>query len=242
MNPKFDESLLGISDGRLYSSADMVRVGCHDCAGCSDCCQGMGDTILLDPYDMNRLTKGLGRSFEELLQGPVELHLEEGLILPNLRMVSWTDKLGADEGRDAEEQTLTTPQTAEEACYFLNLQGRCSIHPLRPGFCRLFPLGRSYQEDNLSYFLLANECPVQNKTKMKLEKWLDQPKLRDYQAFLVLWHKVTGAMREEVTRDPEAVEANRRTSLTFLQYFYAKPYGEEFFPEFKERVLALGIR
>lgn len=25
-----------ISDGRLYSSGDMVKADCHDCAGCSD--------------------------------------------------------------------------------------------------------------------------------------------------------------------------------------------------------------
>ena len=31
-----------ISDGRLYSSGDMVKADCHDCAGCSACCRGMG--------------------------------------------------------------------------------------------------------------------------------------------------------------------------------------------------------
>lgn len=31
-----------ISDGRLYSANDMVKVECGDCAGCSACCQNMG--------------------------------------------------------------------------------------------------------------------------------------------------------------------------------------------------------
>ena len=44
-----------ISDGRLYSSGDMVKVDCHDCEGCSACCQGMGNSILLDPMDLWRL-------------------------------------------------------------------------------------------------------------------------------------------------------------------------------------------
>ena len=35
-----------ISDGRLYEANDMVKADCQDCKGCSDCCQGMGDTAV----------------------------------------------------------------------------------------------------------------------------------------------------------------------------------------------------
>lgn len=40
-----------ISDGRLYSANDMVKVECGDCAGCSACCQNMGTSVVLDPMD-----------------------------------------------------------------------------------------------------------------------------------------------------------------------------------------------
>ena len=43
-----------ISDGKLYSRDDMVKVGCDDCRGCSACCHGMGNSIVLDPYDVYR--------------------------------------------------------------------------------------------------------------------------------------------------------------------------------------------
>ena len=33
------------------------------------------------------------------------------------------------------------------ACGFLADDGRCSIHMLRPGICRLFPLARDYSDD-----------------------------------------------------------------------------------------------
>ena len=46
-----------VSDGRLYGINDMVKADCHDCAGCSACCQGMGSSILLDPLDIFRLSK-----------------------------------------------------------------------------------------------------------------------------------------------------------------------------------------
>ena len=43
-----------ISDGKLYSRDDMVKAGCDDCRGCSACCHGMGNSIVLDPYDVYR--------------------------------------------------------------------------------------------------------------------------------------------------------------------------------------------
>ena len=75
-----------ISDGKLYSSSDMVKADCGDCKGCSACCQGMGSSILLDPYDIYRLSTGTGLSFEDLLKGRIELNMSDGLILPNLKM------------------------------------------------------------------------------------------------------------------------------------------------------------
>ena len=56
-----DVSLEEISDGKLYGANDMVKADCQDCTGCSDCCQGMGDTLVLDPLDVYRL-----RSWEKL--------------------------------------------------------------------------------------------------------------------------------------------------------------------------------
>ena len=61
---KREISLEEISDGKLYGSGDMVKVGCDDCRGCSACCRGMGSSIVLDPYDVFRLETGLGLSFE----------------------------------------------------------------------------------------------------------------------------------------------------------------------------------
>ena len=40
----------------------------------------MGQSVLLDPMDVFRLERNLGQSFEQLLAGPAELHVEDGLI------------------------------------------------------------------------------------------------------------------------------------------------------------------
>ena len=54
-----------ISDGKLYDANDMVKADCQDCKGCCDCCKGMGDSVLLDPYDVCRLSRGLQRTPED---------------------------------------------------------------------------------------------------------------------------------------------------------------------------------
>ena len=120
---------------RLYSAHDMARISSAECAGCGACCRGMGDTIVLDPYDIWQLTAGTGKPFQALLGNCLDLHVEEGVILPHLMMRKDT-----------------------ESCTFLGPDGRCTIHAFRPGICRLFPLGRQYDGPKTSYFIVEGGC------------------------------------------------------------------------------------
>ena len=210
-----NKDLLEISDGKLYGNNDMAKVSCHDCAGCSSCCQDMGESIWLDPYDVYQLTRNLGKTMEELLAKEVEFHVEDGLILPNLKMI----------GEDL-------PQ-----CAFLNAEGRCSIHAFRPGFCRLFPLGRNYEEDKLTYFVLKDACPAPNKSKVKINKWLGVPNLKEYEKFLVEWHGLTKKLRAFYEIHMEEENVIKAVNMKFLQIFYLTPYDtNEFYPVFDERL------
>ena len=211
-----NRDLLEISDGKLYGNNDMAKVSCHDCEGCSSCCQDMGESIWLDPYDVYQLTRNLGKTMEELLTREIELHVEDGLILPNLKMIG-----------DA------VPQ-----CAFLNEEGRCSIHSFRPGYCRLFPLGRNYEEDKLSYFVLKDACPALNKSKVKINKWLGVPNLKEYEKFLVAWHNLTKNLRAFYAEHEEE-NVIKAVNMKFLQVFYLAPYGEDFYQEFESRMLEM---
>ena len=52
-----------ISDGKLYTSNDMVKADCYECQGCSACCRGMGKSIILDPIDLFHLKQATGKDF-----------------------------------------------------------------------------------------------------------------------------------------------------------------------------------
>ena len=209
---KRDIDIKEISDGKLYTANDMVKTDCHDCIGCSDCCRGMGNSILLDPMDIWRLTANLKTDFNALLEKYVELGMVDGLILPNL-------KLSGD----------------GESCSFLNAQGRCSIHSFRPGICRLFPLGRIYDENGFSYFLQVYECPKTDKTKIKVKKWLGIPDIKSYEKYILDWHNFVNKCEEAL----EQLEDGQRKTLTLyiLKTFYQTTYPEtDFYTDFYQRL------
>lgn len=209
--------LAQVSDGRRYQANDLVKADCQGCAGCSACCRDMGNSVLLDPYDLYRLKAGAGLTFEAMMAaGQIELNLVEGIILPNLAM----------NGPGA-------------ACAFLDSQGRCSIHAHRPGFCRLFPLGRLYEDGSFSYFLQVHECRNQNRTKVKVKKWMDTPEFGLYEDFVCRWHYFLKEIsRRIVQKGPDAPQAAKAASMYVLNEFYIKPYdtGLDFYSQFEERM------
>lgn len=202
-----------ISDGKLYGANDLVKADCNDCKGCCDCCKGMGESITLDPYDVYRLTTGLNASFEILLADKIALDMYEGIILPHLNM-----------------------NGPNEACSFLNEEGRCSIHAVRPSICRLFPLGRIYENGSFQYFLQVNECSNKNRTKVKVKKWIDTPELKKNEVFINQWHDYVNAVQNKVNSNIDE-EIIRKINLFNLQHFYIEPYhADDFYKQFETRL------
>ena len=222
---KRNVTLEEISDGNLYEANDMVKADGQDCKGCSDCCQGMGDTVILDPLDVHRLCAGLKKLPEELLGSVLELGVTDGNILPHLAM-----------------------KGTEERCVFLNTEGRCSIHDIRPGFCRLFPLGRYYTEDGFKYILQIHECKKKNRSKIKVKKWLDTPNLKQYEKFVLDWHNFLLDV-QEVFYETEDETLIKNLNMYVLSRFYYTAYkeDEDFYPQFyvrleeAKKLLELGV-
>jgi len=207
-------SMEEISDGKLYTANDLVKADCNDCRGCSACCQKMGQSIVLDPLDIYRLTFGLRQKFEELLADKLELNVVEGIILPNLQMSG-----------------------TEEKCAFLNAEGRCSVHAIRPGICRLFPLGRYYDGKSFQYFLQIHECKKENRTKVKVKKWIDTPDLKKNEKYISDWHYFLTDMQKTLAtlQNDEKV---KKINMLILQTFFLEPYHQEedFYVQFYDRL------
>ncbi len=206
-----------ITDTKLYNKNDMVKLQCNDCKGCSDCCQGMGTTVILTPYDVWLMEKNLEKKFPELINENLELNVTDGMILPNLKM-----------------------EGAQERCGFLNENDRCSIHPFRPGICRLFPLGRQYTEHEIKYIFLEGACQKENRTKVKIKKWLSIPEMEKNEMFLLTWHGIQKKVQELIQKT-EDEEMLKELNMYLLNLFYINPYPQEgFYQVFEERAHIAG--
>ncbi|MBP5281180.1 MAG: YkgJ family cysteine cluster protein [Lachnospiraceae bacterium] len=212
-------SLEEISDGKLYTANDMVKADCLGCQGCSRCCHEMGDTILIDPYDIWRFQKGLGKDAQTLLaENVIALRVVDGVIVPHIQM----QPIPGSDG--------------DEKCPFLDEQGWCSVHAWRPGFCRLFPLGRYYEGESFHYFLQKSECD-HPKAKVKISKWLDVPDLPKYEKFVLTWHQLQKQVEELCSQNEEESFA-KNLNLFMLKMFYLLPYDGEadFYEQFEARL------
>lgn len=207
-------SLSDISDGHLYHAEDLVEASCDGCKGFASCCHGMGNSIILDPYDIFLLTTNLGINFSNLLADKVELNVVDGIILPNLKMSG-----------------------VLERCNFLNKEGKCSIHPFRPGICRIFPLGRYYENRSFQYFLQINECSNSSRTKIRISKWIDTPELKKNEQFLIDWHYFLNDV-EALIKKSQDDKVIKNVNMYLLNSFYVKGYDKsvDFYTQFDVRL------
>ena len=207
-------SLDEISDGKLYDENDLVEANCNGCKGYAICCHGMGNSIILDPNDIYRLSTNLNITFEKLLLDKIELNIVDGIILPNLKMTGLSER-----------------------CAFLNSEGKCSIHAFRPGICRIFPLGRYYGNHGFKYFFQINECRNNSKTKIKVSKWIDTPDLKKSEQFLIDWHYFLNDV-ENIITNTQDVNLIKNINMYILNSFYVRKYdtGIDFYLQFNERL------
>lgn len=200
-----------ITEDKLFTCNDLAKIGCGDCKGCHSCCIGMGGSIILDPYDVFNLTRGLDCDFVSLLNGKVQLNVVDGVILPNLAMAG-----------------------DEEKCQFLSDEGRCSIHTFRPGICRLFPLGRIYENGSFKYFVQSGECKKENRTKVKVKSFLGIADIKNYEEFVTRWHYFLNRIEEKISEYATLENSEvliKDINMWILNVFYITSYNDENFYE-----------
>lgn len=210
-----NESLTEISDGRLYGSRDLVRADTLGCKGCSACCHEVDDTIVLDPYDLWQLKKAGEGDFADLMaNGRIELGVVDGLIQPHLMVKK------------------------DSGCSFLSPEGRCTVHDFRPGFCRMFPLGRYYHDGTFSYIIQKDQCRQSHRAKIRVDRWLGIPDLKKYEEYILTWHTYLRELHRYLTGHGDE---QRDLSMNLLTMFFTQPYDpEDFYGDFSRRMVRAG--
>jgi len=207
-----------ISDGKLYTRNDMIKLGCDGCGGLASCCRFAEDTITLDPYDFYQFFVGEGLTFEQLYtKQQIALKPINGLLLPRLNF--------------SKEQGT---------CPFLKKDGRCNIHANRPGLCRLFPLARYFEAEKLYYILQIHECPSSVTPKVKVKNWIGLAGTEQYEHFLIKWHRLILQTQERIATATDTASIGALTTA-LLKLFFLTPYTaeESFYLQFEDRLTQL---
>ena len=212
--------LSDIAPENLFGSNDVVKLDANGCKDCSYCCREMTDTIILDPRDIYELAKGLRPDADNisiaylLTSGVASLSVFDGLTLPHL---------SSKENKE------------DSSCVFLNEKGRCTVHSFRPGFCRLFPLGRIYENGTFHYFIQSGECRKKERTEVRISEGLGIENLKKYEDFVLEWNEIQENIRAYLKKcnDEEAKNVN----MSLLRLFYLTPYdgNRDFYEQFEER-------
>lgn len=219
-----EEGLDEIWDGRYYSGGDLVRCASAGCSGCSACCHFTSDTIILDPLDVMRIERAVGKTFLTLLEeNLIHLRVVDGLILPHIQMKA--EKGDGQEG----------------GCPWLSDEGLCTIHENRPDLCRLFPLGRIWNEDGtFRYILQKDACVRPGRSKVEVNRWLEldtKEKAESDRLFHERWHALLVSLRKKMA-ELETDQQRSALSLYLLRNFYDRKWmqdEERFYKQFAIR-------
>ena len=181
-----------ITEDKLMCASDMAKVGCQSCEGCGECCKGRGSSVTLDSWDVGILKKAFDMTFQQLINsGMISLEPVNDVVLPIL---------GKKEGVDE--------------CFFIGIDGRCTIHKIRPGICRLFPLARIYHKDgSFSYFLQEGECPYLDGSEEKISDWIGLKNIEGYERQVREYHDRLVVLRKacaETDDEDELVRLKRQ--------------------------------
>ena len=199
-----------ISDGKLYDIEDMVKADTCGCNGCSDCCKDVGDLVVLTPFDIYEMTTYLNTDFDKLLGDKILLRENNKITLPYLKM-----------------------QDENKNCSFLDKNGRCTIHSKRPNICRLFPLGRAYQDNDFKYFLQVDNCPKDELKDVKVSQWINIENYNENKKFILEWYKFIKALtfRLKFVRDEKEIA---HINEILLDNFYRVKIDNDFYKSFEE--------
>ncbi|MBQ8962324.1 MAG: YkgJ family cysteine cluster protein [Oscillospiraceae bacterium] len=142
------------------------------CTQCGDCCRNRED-ISLTPYDLFQIAKYLQLRPGEILRRYCTLSIDPSTGLPAVTL---------------------KPNKRTHACPFLK-NNLCSVQPVKPTMCALFPLGRvvklgnpgeATREKEIFYILQDVSCGARNE-EHTVEEWLAEHDHENGEAWFLEW-------------------------------------------------------
>lgn len=182
------------------------------CTCCGACCRHRED-ILLSAYDVVRLLKVLKMTFKEFAEKYCHLFIASNSKLPLVQL---------------------KPFGKNNVCPFL-FHGKCSVHPVKPTVCALFPLGRIFNPETLEikYFLHEVECGSKDRIH-KVEDWLTNGSEESEECFK-LWMQILSVLGSFI-RANQSLCSNHIYNLFYAALYDSYDCEGNYQEQFKERL------
>lgn len=119
------------------------------CERCGSCCWDRGD-IIIHPYDLYRMSAGMGMSSGEIMNKYGKIHIGTSSFLP-VATIKFNTTYVTEKGME----TKKCPFLKRKDDYLI-----CTIHHCKPMVCALSPLGRIIDsiEYNVLYYIPEGQC------------------------------------------------------------------------------------
>lgn len=209
---KFDEYMIGLDDTFEFN-----------CNQCGKCCINRED-ILLNPWDVFRLSKELKLDTEEFVEEYCDTYIGDSSRLPVVRL---------------------RPQGEVKRCRFL--KGRkCQVHKAKPTVCATFPIGRCIIWDKnelqtedvdkveIQYIHNKADCGGEKETHT-VRQWLQAFDIPAHDPFFIKWNRqlfITGEIvnKAEKKLNKESLEMmwNAIYFMLYLNYDVSKDFMIQF--------------
>lgn len=208
------------SEKDMYSYVMQHKIGINQsfnfgCDGCGNCCKNRED-ILLSGWDLFKIAKYMNKSNTlEVISEFAEVYIGNTSKLPVCRL---------------------KPIGEEKKCPFLEGDGKCRIHPVKPSVCGLYPLGRMYnfKKDHVIYFLQEVKCGFKDQIH-KVRDWLSVFNMtEEYNRFKKRMNLEKEALRFVEAKKYEKIVQTKYVSDLIFLILYSYSTDLDFDEQFKE--------
>lgn len=192
------------------------------CLQCGSCCRNRED-ILLNPYDLHRISKELKLSPAEVLEQYCVTYIGESSRFPCV---------------------LLRPKGDRKICPLLK-KGRCSVHRSKPTVCALYPLGRGVmmekdgeagisEPSKIIYFRQHVGCGAKDE-EHTVQEWLEEFDLSESEIWFLEWSREITKMSlliQKVERHATEEAMNYLYQTIMIKIYLDYPDGIGTGPEF----------
>ena len=189
---------------------------------CGSCCRNRED-ILLNPYDLHRISKELKLSPAEVLERYCVTYIGESSRFPCV---------------------LLRPKGDRKICPLLK-KGRCSVHRSKPTVCALYPLGRGVmmekdgeagisEPSKIIYFRQHVGCGAKDE-EHTVQEWLEEFDLSESEIWFLEWSREITKMSlliQKVERHATEEAMNYLYQTIMIKIYLDYPDGIGTGPEF----------